>query len=140
MTITFSRLKHSLGVANKLRELVKGNSAINSDAAFVLGLLHDIGYEFTSNTKEHAKVGGELLKSQGYIYWKEVYYHGIPQNNYDSQLLRLLNYADMTIGPTGEEMIIEQRILDIANRYGKGSVQEETAIALAKQLEQSELS
>lgn len=134
MDITLDRLKHSLGVANKMRELAKDKAEVNSDDAFILGLLHDIGYQFTENTGEHAKVGGEVLKNQGYKYWKEVYYHGIPQKDFDSSMLQLLNYADMTIGPTGNELTIEERILDISNRYGKGSIQEETAIALAKQL------
>lgn len=134
MDITLDRLKHSLSVANKMRELAKDEAEVDSDDAFILGLLHDIGYQFTENTGEHAKVGGEVLRNQGYKYWKEVYYHGIPQEDFDSTMLQLLNYADMTIGPTGNELTIEERILDISNRYGKGSIQEETAIALAKQL------
>lgn len=134
MDITLDRLRHSLSVANKMRELAKDKAGVNSDDAFILGLLHDIGYQFTENTGEHAKVGGEILRNQGYNYWKEVYYHGIPQEDFDSTMLQLLNYADMTIGPTGNELTIEERILDISNRYGKGSIQEETAIALARQL------
>ena len=134
MDITLDRLKHSLGVANKMRELAKDKAEVDSNDAFILGLLHDIGYQFTENTGEHAKVGGEVLRNQGYKYWKEVYYHGIPQEDFESTMLQLLNYADMTIGPTGNELTIEERILDISNRYGKGSIQEETAIALSKQL------
>lgn len=134
MDITLDRLKHSLGVANKMQELAKDKAEVDSNDAFILGLLHDIGYQFTENTGEHAKVGGEVLKNQGYKYWKEVYYHGIPQKDFDSPMLQLLNYADMTIGPTGNELTIKERILDISNRYGRGSIQEETAIALAKQL------
>ena len=134
MDITLDRLKHSLGVANKMRELAKDKAEVDSNDAFILGLLHDIGYQFTENTGEHAKVGGEVLRNQGYKYWKEVYYHGISQEDFESTMLQLLNYADMTIGPTGNELTIEERILDISNRYGKGSIQEETAIALAKQL------
>lgn len=134
MDITLDRLKHSLSVANKMQELAKDKAEVDSNDAFILGLLHDIGYQFTENTGEHAKVGGEVLRNQGYKYWKEVYYHGIPQEDFDSSMLQLLNYADMTIGPTGNELTIEERILDISDRYGKGSIQEETAIALAKQL------
>lgn len=117
-----------------MRELAKDKAEVDSNDAFILGLLHDIGYQFTENKGEHAKIGGEILRNQGYKYWKEVYYHGIPQEDFDSTMLQLLNYADMTIGPTGNELTIEERILDISNRYGKGSIQEETAIALAKQL------
>ena len=74
------------------------------------------------------------MKEQGYKYWKEVYYHGIPQDEYDSPMLRLLNYADMITGPAGEYMTIEQRIEDIAKRYGEGSWQDLEARKLAVSL------
>jgi putative nucleotidyltransferase with HDIG domain len=137
MKITEDRLKHILAVATKMKEIVKNNSEeypVDPDAAFVLGILHDIGYEFSQKQQEHANKGGLVLKEQGYKYWKEVYYHGIPQREYDSSMLRLLNYADMTTGPTGEYMTIQERINDISERYGKGSWQEIDATELVKNL------
>ena len=97
-------------------------------------MIHDIGYDFSDEQKEHAYKGGKILEEQGYKYWKEVYYHGICQTEYDSAMLRLLNYVDMITGPTGEYVAIEERIEDIAKRYGKGSWQELEAIELAKGL------
>ncbi len=105
----------------------------------VLGLLLAIGYEFFDVQNEHANKGGLVLKDQGYKYWKEVYYHGIPQDEYDSPMLRLLNYADMITGPAGEHMTIEQRIDDIAKRYGEGSRQTSEARKLAEKLDESAL-
>jgi predicted hydrolase (HD superfamily) len=137
MEITIDRMKHSLAVAKKMKELVSTDPQKNMcspEDAFVLGLLHDIGYEFSSEQKEHANNGGLLLKEQGYKYWKEVYYHGIPQDEYDSPLLRLLNYVDMITGPTGEYVTVEQRIEDIAERYGEGSWQTEEAQKLATKI------
>ncbi len=138
MEITIDRLKHSLAVARKMKEITLLNfkrSECDPEDAFTLGLVHDLGYEFVSKQDEHANKGGLILKMQGYKYWKEVYYHGALQTNgYKSHLLDLLNYADLTTGPTGEYLTIEERIADIAIRYGKGSKQEVEAKKLADQL------
>lgn len=137
MEITINRLKHSLEVAKKMRDLSIQNPdkyPVNPDEMFILGILHDIGYEFVSKQEDHAKAGGEILKNQGYHYWKEVYYHGIAQQEYDSVPLRLLNYTDMITGPNGENFSVEQRIEDIAKRYGVGSIQEINALSLASSL------
>ena len=137
MRITIDRMKHSLSVAAKMKELATTDQEkyqVNPDDAFILGMLHDIGYEFSEEQKEHANKGGLILKEQNYKYWQEVFYHGISQNEYDSPMLRLLNYVDMITGPTGEYITIRERIDDISKRYGKGSWQEQEAIELPKLL------
>lgn len=137
MEITADRLKHSLAVARKMKALAAEfpkEYLMDPEDAFVLGFLHDIGYEFCDEQRDHANIGGEILKAQGYKYWKEIYYHGVPQNEYDSPALRLLNYVDMITGPSGEEMTVKERIDDIAARYGKDSTQEIEAIELARLL------
>lgn len=126
-----------MAVANKMKKLVAENEQvymIGPDEAFVLGILHDIGYEFSEKQQEHANKGGMILKEQGYRFWKEIFYHGTPQMEYDSAELWLLNFVDMITGPKGESMTISQRISDIADRYGKGSLQETEAIKLAEQI------
>ena len=133
MTISIDRMKHSLAVARKMKELTLScpvKYPVDPEEAFVLGFLHDIGYEFSEEQRNHASTGGIILKAQNYKYWKEVFYHGIPQEEYNSPMLRLLNYADMITGPSGEYMTIQERIDDIADRYGKGSWQEEAAAKL----------
>lgn len=137
MEFTLDRMKHSLAVATKMKEIVIQKAdrfRCKPEDAFVLGILHDIGYKFSIEQKDHANKGGLILKEQGYQYWQEVFYHGIYQNEYDSSLLRLLNYVDMITGPTGEYMTIRQRIGDIATRYGTGSWQELEAKVLADEL------
>lgn len=135
MDLTIERVQHSLAVANKMKKIASENPdlyPVNPDDMFILGMLHDVGYKFTNNQEDHAKIGGDILKRQGYQYWKEVYYHGLLQSDYDSTELRLLNYVDMITGPSGEDMTIKQRINDIGDRYGTGSIQEINAIKLAK--------
>ncbi len=58
------RLKHSLAVARKMEEIAKvlGLSEEEINDCFVIGLNHDIGYEFVTNKIEHNKIGGEILK------------------------------------------------------------------------------
>lgn len=137
MEITIDRMKHSLAVATKMKDMVIDNPRrypVDPEEAFILGILHDVGYEFSEDPKEHANKGGLILKEQGYKYWQEVFYHGIPQEQYDSSMLRLLNYVDMITGPTGEYMTVQKRIEDIVERYGKDSLQEREAILLSKML------
>lgn len=137
MEITVDRMKHSMEVAKKMKIIVAENEQvymISPDEAFILGILHDIGYEFSEKQQDHANRGGRILKEQGYRFWKEIYFHGIPQKEYDSAELWLLNFVDMITGPKGESMTINQRISDIADRYGKGSLQEIEAKKLAEQI------
>ena len=85
------RLKHSYAVANKMVELgkEKGLKENELNDLFLLGYLHDIGYQYGDNTN-HNTIGGLLLKNNNYKYWKEVYYHGIPDSEYKSLYLEIL--------------------------------------------------
>ena len=121
----FDRIKHSLAVARKMVEIGKNNNLKEEqlEELFVLGLNHDIGYEFTSEITEHNTVGGNILKKNNYKYWQEVYYHGNPYSTYKSLYLDILNQADMQIDKYGNNVGYEKRLEDIANRYGKNSIQ-----------------
>ena len=137
MQISDDRIHHMLAVATKMEQVVSNNPNrfdASPEDAFVLGFLHDIGYEFVDEQNDHAKTGGLILKNQGYKYWCEVYYHGIPCPDYSSELLTLLNQADLTTGPTGEYITVEERLKDIGNRYGKDSWQLQDAMRLADSL------
>lgn len=132
--MTDDRTKHMLAVAKKMKELAIKHKEFNikPNEAFTLGLLHDIGYEFTDINKLHSIEGGEVLRKQKYKYWKEITYHGLPQVNYESPQLFLLNYVDMTTGPTGEYITMEERLNDIGIRYGKDSEAYKNAINMIK--------
>lgn len=118
------RLKHSYAVANKMVELgkEKGLKENELNELFLLGYLHDIGYQYGDNTN-HNTTGGLLLKNNNYKYWKEVYYHGIPDSEYKSLYLEILNIADMMIDKYGNDVGFEKRLEDIKERYGKNSIQ-----------------
>lgn len=113
------RIKHVFAVAR----LMKDNAdklGLDKEKMFTLGLLHDIGYEF-GESEEHHKVGAAILEKQNYKYYKEVLYHGLPNIDYSSLALDLLNYADMHINKKGEYVSFEDRLEDIKNRRGENS-------------------
>ena len=117
------RIKHSLGVAKKMMEIGKqlGLSQADCRQLFILGLNHDIGYEFSRDGKNHGEIGGEILMRSGFNHWKEVYYHGRLTREYSSRYLDILNYADMQIDKYGNDVGIEGRLEDIKSRYGEES-------------------
>ncbi len=129
------RLKHSLTVANKMIELGKKYNLSDKklEELFLLGYLHDIGYEF-GNNENHNIIGGELLKENGYKYWKEVYYHGIPNCEYQSIYLDILNTADMMIDKSGNNVGFDKRLEDIKSRYGENSMQYKNCISIVNEL------
>lgn len=130
-----NRLKHSYGVACKMIELGKERklSEENLQELFILGYVHDIGYQFCNNEK-HNIIGGNLLKDNGYNYWKEVYYHGVPNCEYKSLYLNILNTADMMIDKFGNDVGFDKRLEDIKNRYGQDSIQYNNCVKIVNEL------
>ena len=97
MELTKNRMLHSLAVAKTMKEITEKRYPEDQELAqemFILGLLHDIGYEFCEDEGEdHAKIGGDILRHQGYPYWKAVYFHGIPEKVYDTESLAKCAYS-----------------------------------------------
>ena len=129
------RLKHSYAVANKMVELGKEKNLSDEQLQelFLLGYLHDIGYQFGTN-ENHNMIGGNLLRNSNYKYWKEVYYHGIPNSEYKSLYLNFLNTADMMIDKYGNDVGFDKRLDDIKNRYGEDSIQYTNCVKIINEL------
>lgn len=135
MYISEQRLRHELRVAKKMRNLVLKHPEICSaspDDMFSLGYLHDCGKGY--GDIEHARVGGEVLKREGFRFWKEVSHHGNPFTSYHSPELDLLNWADMTVTPNGKDIAIEKRLEDVERRYGRGSKAWKKASAMSENI------
>lgn len=119
--ISEDRKKHIWGVANFLKEFAIEENMKKQDIEdlFILGLLHDIGYEFLEPQEyiTHNYVGGNILREQGYKYWKEVYYHGIANCEYQSEFLDLLNWADMRVDSSGNIVSLDGRLEELSKRY-----------------------
>ena len=116
------RLNHSIAVARKMVEIGKKYNLDDEQLQelFLLGYNHDIGYEF-GNGEKHRITGGNILKQSNYKYWKEVYYHGECDSEYNSLYLDILNQADMQIDKFGNDVGYDKRLEDIKNRYGEDS-------------------
>ena len=88
---------------------------------FLLGVLHDVAYEFVDSNDAHTVVGGAVLKRNNYKYWREVALHGDETVENMSDKLFILNCADKSIGPNGKEFTFEERLVELASRFGKDS-------------------
>lgn len=73
---------------------------------------HDIGYEF-GNNENHRIIGGNILEKSNYKYWKEVFYHGESNTEYQSLYLTILNKSDMQIDKYGNDVGYDNRLKDI---------------------------
>ena len=119
-----NRWQHILGVARKCKEFAfkfRPNDDMFAEDMFLLGMLHDMGYEFNQTNASHAVVGGEILRRNHYKYWQEVSLHGDETVEKMSDELFVLNVADMMTGPNGENFSFEERLNEIAVRFGHDS-------------------
>ena len=116
------RMLHSLGVAKKMVEIGKKLDLSDNELKelYVIGINHDIGYEFDKDN--HGISGANILKDMGFKYYKEIYYHGEIDIEYSSLYLDILNMADMMIDKSGNDLGYEGRLKDIESRYGKDSI------------------
>lgn len=120
--ISESRWRHILGVARKakiLADKLKPNNVQYAEDMFLLGIMHDLGYEFIESNASHAAIGGEILKRSGYQHWQEVTQHGDETVDDMTDELFILNCADMSTGPNGEDFTFDERLKEIAQRFGK---------------------
>lgn len=128
------RIKHSFAVARKMKQIAidLGLNDEEINDCFVIGFIHDIGYEFATNKMEHNKIGGEILKRNNFKYWKEIYYHGETEIEHASLYLDILNQADMQIDKYGNDVGYDKRLEDIKSRYGETSIVYEKCVQLKK--------
>ena len=118
------RAKHSLSVAKKMVEIGKRKNLGKEqlDELFMLGYVHDIGYQYIDEKHpSHNEEGAKKLKEAGYKYWQEVKYHGMINVDYHSEYLDILNEADMQIDKYGNDVGFDKRLEDIKGRYGENS-------------------
>lgn len=116
-----NRVRHCHGVGLKASELGRtlfGWSDEKCREMFVMGYLHDVGYQFAHDQAKHDEIGGELLRSLGFKYWAEIFHHGDPESTYQSDELLVLNLADMLTSKDGNPTTLSDRVVDIALRYG----------------------
>jgi len=131
-------------VAARAAKTIAQKCNLNGNAAFILGLLHDIGrYEGVTGL-HHIYAGYELMTEKGYSYIAKICLtHSFPDKNLNSYIgkndctkeetieiknkLKDYEYDDYdrliqlcdTIGSSDGICFMEKRILDVIKRYGK---------------------
>ena len=135
------RQLHSIAVGRKAaRQAGLVRAAVRCDLV-VAAVLHDIGYGHP-DTGLHALDGARFLAAEGFsaIVCNLVVHHsastleaeerGIDVSVYDefavdvdlSAAHAVLWWADMTTGPQGQDVSVEDRLAEISQRYGAGDV------------------
>ena len=62
------------------------------------------------------------MRRNNYQYWSEVSLHGDETVETMSDELFILNSADMSVGPNGENFTFAERLAEIAARFGENSI------------------
>ena len=81
------------------------------------------GYAFAPTQLDHAEAGGAILVDAGASFADAVRSHGDPNVLAMSDLLLIVNTADMMCGPDGVPVSFDERLSDVEARYGVGSRQ-----------------
>jgi putative nucleotidyltransferase with HDIG domain len=128
------RWTHVQAVADKARGLAAVLSAEDADLLVAAALLHDVGYAPSLNRLGfHAVDGARFLRAQGQERLARLVAHhsgarfeaeerdlveqlaAFPVE--DGPVMDGLTFADMTTGPTGEPVTLDERIEDVQRRY-----------------------
>ena len=135
--ITDNRLMHILRVARKCYSLAleRGHTEAYARKMFMVGYLHDVGYEFASKQSEHPSVSAELASlvgcSEDVI--NLINTHG-NFGDFDNEEFIILNTADMLTSYDGSDVSAKDRLIDIENRYGKNSNTYKKAVDICTRL------
>lgn len=136
---------HSLGVAQMCARIAKrlGRDETFQREMFILGWLHDIGYEYGTDNN-HGEAGARMLMPHRYLYLNEVRYHGIEMGHfrrrygagpYRSLVLDILNAADLQTAADGRPCTVQERLAEaLAEGSGPGSARYDNILNVAREL------
>ena len=138
--ISENKLKHIIGVARKCYSLSKELNMSESFCRkmFLIGYLHDVGYEFSETINDHGEVGELMLRSLGLGSNREEQkiLHAIRKHTSETKVKSLewliLTEADLSVDYLGNDVGIKDRLEDIKTRYGENSTQYQEAKELAQ--------
>ena len=136
-----NRLKHIIGVARKCYNMAKDEFNMSEEKAremWLMGFLHDIGYEFSddTNSNKHPIIGfdilcidPEMLSNISY----SILNHGETADSWGVADY-ILNLADMTVDSKGNDVTLAERCRDIDERYGRYSTQSCKALNMVSKI------
>lgn len=163
--ITKDRTEHIIWVARRCADIAKerGYNEDIQKQAFLMGWNHDIGYEYTIDPEAHAGEGAQmireslgkkqeidypgsvnLLRHLSFCWWPEIQVHGFPKSHpkrmidgkpYESEMLDILNIADITTMHTGRYCTPQERLDNLVKRgYGPETEKNQNMLELCKEL------
>lgn len=129
---------HAEGVAERARELASRLVLEDGDVLVAVAYLHDIGYApEVALTRFHPLDGARHLRALGHCRLAglvahhtgarhEARFRGLQEELTEfkdeaSLVTVALAYCDLTTGPSGERTTPEERLIDVAARYGEDS-------------------
>ncbi|MDR7166916.1 putative nucleotidyltransferase with HDIG domain [Nocardia kruczakiae] len=152
--LTEARRAHSIAVGRRMESLAGRLPSVLRADAIAAAYLHDVGYGHP-DVGFHPVDGARLLRSRGYsaVVCHIVAFHtaaeveadvrGLEPSMFEPFALHdvpglriaddLMWWADLSVGPNGETMTVDQRLSEILSRYEAGSVVH-TAITRAEPL------
>ena len=141
--ISENKIKHCLGVARACRGLAISHNLPSDmvDAMFVMGLLHDIGYEQEPDSN-HGNKSFEMIEN--FIkYQKEaneaIMCHGLVSTDMQWSIFdEILNQADMIIGHDGSHTTIADRLKGIRDHWGEDSIHYQHALNVVEKIKTTE--
>ena len=139
--ISENRAKHMLAVARKAYEIAKAERYDEKFCRkmFLIGYIHDIGYEFSTKQEDHPFISMEMIMSlsENRSIDDVVYYaiakHGCYTDKKTDEW-KILNIADMLIDENGNETSVTKRLDGIKEKYGENSNQYLTACDICYQI------
>lgn len=134
-----SRMLHCHNVGLRMASYAKkhlGWDDVKCNDMYILGMMHDLGYELNPDPFNHDEAMSEALGHTGYKYMNEIAYHSRMQNEFDTPEMRLLYFADMTVDARGKWCTIDERLKDLEERHGKDSDVYRESVDIANALEE----
>ena len=145
------RWLHSLAVGRQAERLSGSFDEVRGDQLVAAAYLHDIGYAPELLVTDFHPIDGALwldglvdpqvvsLVGHHSCAWVEADMRGLgPQlmdiPRPDLELLDALTYCDMTSGPDGQRMTLDERLAEIVQRYGPGHLVTESIQAATRHL------
>ena len=134
--ISENKMKHCLGVARKCYQIAKNRNydEIFCRKMFMLGYVHDIGYEFSDEIEGHGCIAAGIIESLGvsdYAFVSAIKFHGYKLDDSlpvkRTKELEILIEADLSVDHMGSEVNPSDRLLSIGFRYGTESKQYKNA-------------
>lgn len=114
------RPDYNHGVGKLMEHITRTIEPFNESFAedmYMLGLLHNIGEQFTISERRVPTVGGEIAHGNGYTYHQEITHQLKVHSHFQSKALDILNIALLHIDDMGVPIAFKERIRQLEQMY-----------------------